>query len=64
MRLSTGIDVYSSTPIYPGSNFTWGEAKFRVTTPDVKSVFVNKNQAFLFRLLSVNLLNISRIITI
>ena len=26
MLLPSGKTVYSSTPIYPGSNFTWGEA--------------------------------------
>ena len=26
MRLPSGKTVYSNTPIYPGSNFTWGEA--------------------------------------
>ena len=26
MQLPSGKNVYSSTPIYPGSNFTWGEA--------------------------------------
>ena len=26
MELPSGKLVYSSTPIYPGSNFTWGEA--------------------------------------
>ena len=26
MRLPSGKIVYSNTPIYPGSNFTWGEA--------------------------------------
>ena len=26
MRLPSGIQVYSDTPIYTGSNFTWGEA--------------------------------------
>ncbi len=26
MQLPSGKNVYSSTPIYPDSNFTWGEA--------------------------------------
>ena len=26
MKLPSGELVYNSTPIYPGSNFTWGEA--------------------------------------
>ena len=26
MRLPSGKEVYSSTPVYPGSHFTWGEA--------------------------------------
>ena len=26
MQLPSGKQVYSRTPIYPGSNFTWGEA--------------------------------------
>lgn len=26
MKLPSGNIVYASTPIYPGSNFTWGEA--------------------------------------
>lgn len=26
MQLPTGIEIFSHTPIYPGSHFTWGEA--------------------------------------
>ncbi len=33
MLLPTGITVYSDTPIYSGSNFTWGEATKRCTRP-------------------------------
>ncbi len=33
MRLPSKKDVYSSTPIYPGSNFTWGEATKNCTRP-------------------------------
>ncbi len=33
MKLPSNKDVYSSTPIYPGSNFTWGEATENCTRP-------------------------------
>ena len=33
MQLPSGKQVYSSTPIYPGSNFTWGEATQNCTRP-------------------------------
>lgn len=33
MQLPSDKHVYSSTPIYPGSNFTWGEATENCTRP-------------------------------
>ncbi len=33
MQLPSGKNVYSSTPIYPGSHFTWGEATKNCTRP-------------------------------
>lgn len=33
MKLPSGKDVYSSTPIYSGSHFTWGEVTKNCTRP-------------------------------
>ena len=42
MHLPSGKKVRSATPIYPGSNFTWGEATRRCTR-HLKDLIINGN---------------------
>ena len=40
MRLPSGKIVYPSTPIYPGSNFTWGEAT-KNCTREIEDLYID-----------------------